>query len=257
MDTDIRMKLSPIPISPPIQNNDRSASPIVSTATTVIPNPDEPPADYKDLPLIKLTVSRDDRLLYDNLADLYSLLVCCEHVETQYVRDAITATDYTGLTQKLITQYKTLKESLPNIELIQFTQEYNLQCKAAINRLTVGVPATVLHGDRLTTGDNNGNSTELTVFHSVQHFITAMDSLKLNLRAVDELHPALNDLMDSLNKVQLLPTDHAAKKLVRSWLIQLASMRAHEELTDEQIRQMSFDLDTAYNAFHKFVQHKK
>ena len=36
----------------------------------------------------------------------------------------------------------------------------------------------------------------------MQYFITTMDSLKLNMVAVDQLYPLLNDLMQSLNKVR-------------------------------------------------------
>jgi ESCRT-I complex subunit VPS28 len=40
------------------------------------------------------------------------------------------------------------------------------------------------------------------VAETVQYFITAMDSLKLEMYAVDEVYPHLRDLMDSLNKVR-------------------------------------------------------
>lgn len=83
-----------------------------------------------------------------------------------------------------------------------------------------------------------------------------MDSLKLSLRAVDELQPPLVDLMESINAVPGLTHDDECKLKVRDWLTQLHTMRAHHELDDAQIRQMSFDLDAAYNAFHRFVQGK-
>lgn len=212
--------------------------------------------EFVQLPPIKLATTRQERVLYDQLADLYSLLVTTEHIETAYVRDAIDGESYTKVCNKLIAQYRTLKEAggsdLPEIE--KFCKEYQLNCRAAEARFKAGVPATILHGD-VAAADQKGK--ELTVFHTVQHFITAMDSLKLNMKAVDELHPNLTDLMDSLQKVPNLPLDHEAKSKVREWLAILSSMRAHDELTEEQVRQMSFDLDSAYNAFHRFLQATK
>ena len=41
--------------------------------------------------------------------------------------------------------------------------------------------------------------------------------------------------MDSLNKVPNLPPDHESRVKVRTWLVQLNSMKAHEELSDQQV----------------------
>lgn len=35
----------------------------------------------------------------------------------------------------------------------------------------------------------------------------------------------------------------------------LSRMKASDELTDEQVRQMLFDLEHAYNAFNRSLQH--
>lgn len=64
---------------------------------------------------------------------------------------------------------------------------YKLECPAAVNRLLVsGIPATVEHG-RPVTGE--GQNSAMAVAETVQHFITAMDSLKLSMVAVDQVSP--------------------------------------------------------------------
>ena len=77
---------------------------------------------------------------------------------------------------------------------------YNMQCPMALRRLKeVGMPATLEHGvrkDRDATA-----STAIAVAETVQHFITAMDSLKLNMVAVDQIYPLLSDLVQSMMKV--------------------------------------------------------
>lgn len=50
----------------------------------------------------------------------------------------------------------------------------------------------------------------------VQFFITAMDSVKLNMVACDQLHPLLADLMTALNRVEL-PRDYDGKQRVMKW----------------------------------------
>lgn len=49
--------------------------------------------------------------------------------------------------------------------------------------------------------ENRENAAK-AVGETVQFFITTMDSLKLNMVAVDQLYPLLNDLMQFLNKVR-------------------------------------------------------
>ena len=45
------------------------------------------------------------------------------------------------------------------------------------------------------------------VAQATQNYITAMDALKLDMTAVDEIQPQLNDLFESLNKIPDLPPD--------------------------------------------------
>ena len=87
----------------------------------------------------------------------------------------------------------------------------------------------------------------------VAGFITTMDGLKLNLTAVDELHPHLSDLAASLSKIAM-PADHQAKVKVLAWLQRLNSMRASEELKVEEARQMSFELEQAFLSFQRFLE---
>lgn len=136
--------------------------------------------------------------------------------------------------------------------LFSFCRFYNLSVRAAENRLKSGIPATIIHGD--TSKHQDAPNNETLIFHCVQHFITMMDSLKLNMRAVDELYPTLNELCESLNKLVYLNSDHIVKQKTHHWLSVLYNRKAHEELAEDEVRQMSFELDQAYAAFHKFVQ---
>ena len=60
---------------------------------------------------------------------------------------------------------------------------------AALHRLKVGVPATVEHSSEA------GPETGKWVAETTQSFITFMDALKLRMRAKDQLHPILQELV--------------------------------------------------------------
>ena len=83
----------------------------------------------------------------------------------------------------------------------------------------------------------------------MQNFITVMDSLKLNMFAVDQVYPLLADLSASLNKLSILPPDFEGKTKMKEWIGKLSKMGASDELTDQQARQLHFDLDSSYNSF--------
>eukprot|EP00879_Flechtneria_rotunda_P015133 GHRR01015815.1.p1 GENE.GHRR01015815.1~~GHRR01015815.1.p1 ORF type:complete len:149 (+),score=37.98 GHRR01015815.1:653-1099(+) len=138
-----------------------------------------------------------------------------------------------------------MKETVPSIE--SFMQQYHMQCPMAYTRLVqVGLPATIEHRKR--PGEGSGGGAR-AVAETVQHFITAMDSLKLNLVAVDQICPILSDLMGSMSKIGSLPPDFAPKGKVKAWYSKLYSQPASYELAEDEVRQLLFDLESSYNEF--------
>jgi ESCRT-I complex subunit VPS28 len=114
----------------------------------------------------------------------------------------------------------------------------------------LGVPATVIHP----AIDNRLES--VIVAETVQAFITTMDALKLGQKAVDEIQPLVSDLMGSLAKIRSLPSDFEGLIKIKLWLQKLNEMRAADEIEEVEIRQLLFDLESSYSAFHKHLSSK-
>ncbi|XP_074269942.1 vacuolar protein sorting-associated protein 28 homolog 1 [Silene latifolia] len=204
---------------------------------------------------VKLWNDKREREMYENFAELYAIIKATEKLEKAYIRDVITPSDYETECHKLIAHYKTLssslKDSVPSIE--RFIDIYKMDCPSALNRLvTSGVPATVEH--RAAASATAGTSAAV-VAECVQNFITAMDSLKLNMVAVDQVFPLLSDLSGSLNKLSILPPDFEGKTRMKEWLGRLSKMGASDELTEQQSRQLHFDLESSYNSFMAALPH--
>ena len=159
-----------------------------------------------------MKLERNERILYENLADLYSIMVATEHLERAYIRDAISSQDYTSAMLKLIAQFKAAQG---DINIPAFISDYQIKLPIAVKRLIeLGVPATIEHQQ------SQGSSKNIA--ESVQFYITLMDSLKLNLVAVDQIHPQLSDLVSSLTKLSL--TERTKPKLMQ-WLITLNKLK--------------------------------
>jgi ESCRT-I complex subunit VPS28 len=194
---------------------------------------------------VKLWENMKEREKFDSMADLYSIILTTEHLEKAYVRDAILPEPYHQACSKLITQFKTLapmlKDLVPDVE--QFMKDYKLDCPAAKNRLLkIGVPATVEHG-------NTSNKGQKLIAETAQHFITAMNAIQLQQKSVDQLQPWLASLNQSLAECPV--KDFPGKGKIKNWLITLNGMKASDELGDDQLRQLAFELEQAYNDFHK------
>ena len=205
---------------------------------------------YKTMPVVKkervkLWDNIKEREKYEMMADLFSIITTTEHLEKAYVRDAVLPDPYSKSCSKLINQFKTLapmiKDSVPNVE--DFIRDFKMDVPAAKNRLMkIGVPATVEHG-------SSSNSGQKLIAETAQHFITSMNALQLQQKSVDQLQPWLSSLNQSLNECPI--RDFSGKAKIKNWLITLNGMKASDELNDEQLRQLAFDLEQAYNDFHK------
>ena len=182
--------------------------------------------------------------------DLFALIKTTEKLERAYMRDDVPTKEYEPACEKLIAQFKTLSEAVKDKipDMAQFMAQYNMECPAALNRLVMsGMPATIAHGKPREGGGAEGSA--VSVAETVQHFITAMDSLKLNMVDIDQVYPILSDLMQSLHKVPQLPPEFEGKARVRDWLSKLHRMPASHSLGEDETRQLLFDLESAYNVF--------
>lgn len=140
---------------------------------------------------------------------------------------------------------------------------YRMDCASAAQRLLKsGLPATIEHGAKR----HGGGGEAAVVAEATQHFITAMDVLKLGLHEVDQARrgreaasggtyqlrltlparslppscqvaPPLSDLHASLHRVPQLPPDFEGKAVVRQWVATLGRLRAADRLDDATARQ--------------------
>jgi len=201
-------------------------------------------------PRIKLYDNARERNAINELADLYAIFKATEHLEASFSRDAITKDAYTTACSKLISQFKTAEHTLensPHANATAFLQHYNAasDCTRAMRRLIQeGVPATFIHQDHSVT-----NNTQIVVAETVTNFITVIDTLKLNILAVDELTIRMVDLMANLNRTAGMPDDFEPKLKVHQWVKLLQSMSATDEITEDQARQLELDMNTSYSTY--------
>eukprot|EP01130_Rhizamoeba_saxonica_P013321 TRINITY_DN5681_c0_g1_i1.p1 TRINITY_DN5681_c0_g1~~TRINITY_DN5681_c0_g1_i1.p1 ORF type:complete len:222 (-),score=42.15 TRINITY_DN5681_c0_g1_i1:19-684(-) len=191
---------------------------------------------------IRLASNNREKEIFDEKANLYSIIKTTNALEKAYSNDAISIDEYQSECSKLIGQFHTAKR-ITGInsaeEIKKFMNEYSLVCRAAEFRLLeVGIPD---------VGKNMAGDARI-VSEVVAHFITLMDSLKLNMVAIDEIQPLFSQLMESLSRCSSSNFEDSGR--LQNWLITLNSMKATDELNTDQSRQMLLDLENAYTSFH-------
>uniref|UniRef100_A0A914ELV2 Vacuolar protein sorting-associated protein 28 homolog n=1 Tax=Acrobeloides nanus TaxID=290746 RepID=A0A914ELV2_9BILA len=194
---------------------------------------------------VRLYENSFERERVDNMAELYAVLNSLECLEKVFSRDCIPPKEYTAECSKLLGQYKVNLKLLEGTDIESFVKKYRIQCPAALERIREDRPITVR--------DDKGNALKC-IADIVELFITFLDQLKLNIRAVDELFPNLNELYVSMSAMSSLPADFDAKIKVKNWRDKLNGMSASEEISDEMARQMVFEMETAYNSFTRFLR---
>eukprot|EP01041_Mallomonas_annulata_P005085 gene5085-10177_t len=193
---------------------------------------------------IQLFESSKDKQRYEELADLFSVIKATEVLEVLYGRGELPHADYQRECIALIRQYQMIEKALISRNWItsteSFMNEYGIQCPRAYVRL-------VREG---TAVDKEEKGAKVLVLDTVQSFIGAKDALDLNERAVDRVQPYISDIMNNLRRMTSfgLPADFIGIIKISEWLQKINLMKAHEDLSEDDARQLLHDLDTSYSA---------
>lgn len=126
---------------------------------------------------------------------------------------------------------------------------FQLEVPRATERIRVGMPSTAVTASAgsAPTPSSAGNTSGALILEATQDFITFLDALRLGLLAKDQLHPLLTDVIQSVNKVTDRDFENRGK--IVQWLITLNQMKATEELSEAQARELELDINSAYQGF--------
>lgn len=91
--------------------------------------------------------------------------------------------------------------------------------------------------------ENLLNNNKKAIAETTSAFITLMDAIKLNYNSKDTLHPLFTDVLTKC------PSDFANRNKLVNWLIRLNKMDISETLDDDELKEMLWDVDSAYNSY--------
>ncbi|PKS12778.1 hypothetical protein jhhlp_000989 [Lomentospora prolificans] len=191
---------------------------------------------------VKLAENRAERDLQDSLAEIFSILVTLDELEKAFLKDAIPEAEYAEICDRSLKQYKSI------------LADETLEVPRATERIRVGMPATTVQASSTTTAapaPGGGTANGVLIAEATQEFITFLDAIKLGLLSKDQLHPLLSDVIQSVNRVTDKDFENRGK--IVQWLITLNQMKATDELSDDQSRELELDIQQAYNGFKRIL----
>lgn len=218
---------------------------------------------------VTLTSTRAERDLQDSLGELFSIIVTLDELEKAFLKDAIPEAEYTDICERSLRQYKALlaDETIAAEfrDLEDFKAKWELDVPRATERLRVGMPSTTVTASSAApssasaaaasaggggSGGNSGNNPSgVLILEATQEFITFLDAVKLGLLSKDQLHPLLSDVIQAVNRVTDKDFDSRGK--IVQWLITLNQMKASDELSEQQARELELDIQQAYQGFRR------
>ncbi|KAL2351112.1 vacuolar protein sorting-associated [Cryomyces antarcticus] len=203
---------------------------------------------------VKLFSTSGERDLYESLAEIYSIAVTLDALEKAYLKDSIPESEYTETCSRLLKQYKSnlADENVASafVDLETFKREWDMEVPRATERLRIGLPATVEAPSQSYKSATQGQGTAAAATHIVaasENFITLFDAIKMGMLSKDTLHPILVETIQAVNKVT--DQDFESKGKIVQWLITLNQMRAAEEVSADQARDLEYDMTQAYRGF--------
>eukprot|EP00919_Chromeraceae_sp_WS-2016_P028683 GHVR01067854.1.p1 GENE.GHVR01067854.1~~GHVR01067854.1.p1 ORF type:complete len:206 (+),score=33.49 GHVR01067854.1:28-645(+) len=188
-----------------------------------------------------------------HFANMYAIIKTVEALENAFVNGRCNPSEYEQECVTLLTHFRMVQSAVKHKypDLNEYFNEHKMQCELARNRLLVeGIPATRLYPSHTAQDDQKA----LLTFQISTAFINLLDTLKLNETAVDSVQPPLLDLVSKLTQLSSLPSELKGVSRIKDWVTKMNVMAACDNLSENDVRQLTHDVDTAYSSFEHWLK---
>eukprot|EP01071_Lankesteria_metandrocarpae_P012084 Lankesteria_metandrocarpae@DN5490_c1_g4_i1.p2 len=195
----------------------------------------------------------ESRLL-DLRAGLFALIRTVESLERALADGLASPKEYENRCKVLLNQFATYETFLKSskITLAYFINESGLFVPLAVEMLTRKIPTTRMQMTSMANFESTIQGSA-SFFQLSGELISLLDALRLGETAVDSLLPDIEKVLTSIDSIGTLPMDLRGLPELLKWRSKLLTMSAHEELTEQEARQLALDVDTAYVSVKRWL----
>jgi ESCRT-I complex subunit VPS28 len=91
------------------------------------------------------------------------------------------------------------------------------------------------------------------VFDITTKIISALDIVSMGIASVDQLTPYVRDILTALNNYPNLPATFSGTQTIRKQIDILAQKQATDDLSENELRQLKFDIENVMNQFNELL----
>ena len=196
---------------------------------------------------VSLGSDATERENYDNMSEVYAVVLAIEMTEKAFSQDAIEYKTYEETVTHLLGQYNSnwllVKNSGHFSRVEDFLKDYRLEAPLAQHAIKLNRPINkhIQTKHAKLVGDITSS------------YITFSNYLEMGATQISELMSELDSLNFLVHSFQLLPNEDEAVVKVEKWFDIFKTMSASDELSEEQIEQIKMDITAAHNSFDRYL----
>lgn len=84
--------------------------------------------------------------------------------------------------------------------------------------------------------------------------ISALDVVSMGMSSVDQLAPYIRDIQIAFQNYPNLPKQFEGLGLIKKWVDFFGNKSATDDLNENEIRQLKFDIESMMNQFNQFLK---
>ncbi len=84
--------------------------------------------------------------------------------------------------------------------------------------------------------------------------ISALDVVAMGMSSVDQLAPYIRDIQIAFQNYPNLPHGFEGLTLIKKWVDFFSNKSATDDLNENEIRQLKFDIESMMNQFNQFLK---
>lgn len=199
---------------------------------------------------VSLGSDATEREMYDNMGEVYAVVLTLEMVEKAYSQGSIEYDEYIKSATSLIGQFKSnwtlVKNSnqFAGTKLEDFLRNYRLEALLAQRAIKLDRPL-----NKMITTNQPKMVADIT-----SQYLTFSNYLEMEMYSMEDLKQPMSKLKYLLSEFQILPKDIEAVTIVEKWSDIFDDKSATESLNEEEVVTLKIDIATAQNSFDRFLE---
>eukprot|EP00831_Metopus_contortus_P012011 TRINITY_DN1481_c0_g1_i5.p1 TRINITY_DN1481_c0_g1~~TRINITY_DN1481_c0_g1_i5.p1 ORF type:complete len:163 (+),score=32.85 TRINITY_DN1481_c0_g1_i5:296-784(+) len=103
-------------------------------------------------------------------------------------------------------------------------------------------------------GEDSAKGIQAIVMDITRCLLSTKDMLELGMVSIEYLAPSIRDCFIAMQKYPTLPSSYDGLSILERWNLKLSGMKAADQLCEDDVKQIKYDLANIFDSFGMLVQ---